>query len=85
MEINNTGNKSEYFETSNLALATVISITFPIVQIKNKDTGKAIFVFDYSTELTQLVETYWKKELRVEPQEYFDQLRTIKSRLYEGV
>lgn len=84
MEINNANNKSEYLETSNLALATTISITYPLIQIKNRESGKALFIFNYSDELAQMMEAYWKKELRVEPQEYFDQLRTIKSRLYEG-
>ena len=39
-------------------------------------------MFRQSEDLNQIIEDYWKGELRVEPQKFFSQLRTVKARLY---
>ncbi len=45
-----------------------------------------IFVFvriiQMNRKLDELLEVYWKRELKVEPQTYFNQLKAIKARLY---
>ena len=74
---------NNYYSTSDLALATAISLWFPIEAIdKTTDPHKAIFLFKRNENLDRLIEAYWRRELKVEPQAYFNQLKLIKSRLY---
>lgn len=71
------------FKTSDLALTAAISLFYPIEAIERQNPRKAIFLFKRNESLDELIETYWRGEARVEPQKYFNQLRTIKTRLYE--
>lgn len=73
---------SDYYSTPDLALATAISIWYPIDSIDRINPTKALFLFKRDENLNQLIENYWKRELRIEPQAYFSQLKIIKSRLY---
>lgn len=70
------------FSTSDLALATILSLYYPIDSIDRTNPHKALFLFKREEELDGLVESYWRKQLQVEPQTYFNQLKVIKSRLY---
>lgn len=70
------------YVTSDLALATTISLQFPIQDIDRSNPRKAVFVFLRSHELEDLVEGYFRNELKISPQTFFNQLRDIKSRLY---
>jgi len=70
------------FRTSDLALATTISLFYPIEAIDKQNPRKAYFVFKREEGLDELIEKYWKGELRIEPKTFFNQLRVIKARLY---
>lgn len=72
----------DYYCTSDLALATAISLWYPIDAIDRQNPHKATFLFMRDEKLDELLEAYWKRELRVEPQTYFNQLKAIKARLY---
>lgn len=74
--------RQSVFISSDLALAAVVSIYFPIVIIDKENPRKAQFVFNRSKNLSDLVDKYWKKELQIEPRQYFDQLKALKARLY---
>ena len=76
-------NKDNYYKTSSLALAAVLSLWFPIEAIDKTDSRKAKFYFKRNDYLDKIIEAYWKKELKVEPQAYFAQLKSVKTRLYE--
>lgn len=75
-------NNHEYYQTSDIALATIISLSFPLVRITPQSSGKSFFIFIRSKELEKLVEDYWSGTLKIEPKVYFNQLKTIKTRLY---
>ncbi len=72
----------DYYSTSDLALATAISLWYPIDAIDRQNPRKAIFLFKRDEKFDELIEVYWKRELKVEPQTYFNQLKAIKARLY---
>ncbi|MBI2085722.1 hypothetical protein HYT74_00105 [Candidatus Daviesbacteria bacterium] len=71
-----------FYSTSDLAMATAISLWFPIDAIDRQDPRKASFRFKRDEKFDKLLEAYWKRELKIEPQEYFNQLKAIKARLY---
>lgn len=74
--------EANYYYTSDLALATAISLWYPIDAIDRQNPRKASFLFKRNAKLNELLEAYWKRELKIEPQEYFNQLKAIKARLY---
>lgn len=73
----------DYYITSDLALATAISLWFPIIVIDKVNPQKAEFIFQREMEIDGIVEAFWKKELKVDALSYFSQLKVIKARLYE--
>ena len=72
----------DIYATSDLALATVISLSHPIEEVDRLNPRRAEFLFRRTADLDRVVELYWKGLLQVEPQEFFNQLRIVKARLY---
>lgn len=75
-------NEKDFYRTTDLALATAISLFYPIETIEKQSYRKATFLFKRDSELDALIESYWRSELKVDAQAYFNQLRVIKARLY---
>lgn len=73
---------NDYYSTPDLALATVISLSYPIEVIDKQNPHKALFLFKREQGLERLIEAYWRKELTIEPQAFFGQLKNLKARLY---
>ena len=76
-------NPTTLFTTSDLALATTLSLTFPIKYIDKTNERRVVFVFDNSPELNMFVEAYWKDEIDIKPRRFFNYLRDIKARIYD--
>jgi len=74
--------EEKFYRTSDFALATAISLFYPIEAIEKENPKRAIFVFKRTKELEKTIAKYWKRELKVEPQAYFNQMRILKARLY---
>jgi len=72
-----------FFKTADLALATTISLWYPLDCIERTSNSKVIFLFKKDKPLDELVQAYWRKELEVEPQAFFTQLKFLKTRIYE--
>jgi len=77
-----TLNEKNFYRTADLALAAVIFLFYPLEAIDKQNPRKAQFLFKRNSELDELIESYWRGELKVEPQAYFNALRVIKARLY---
>lgn len=82
--ITETNKSASQFISSDLALVTAISLFYPFEKIDKQNPRKAQFIFIRNNQLDELVEKYWKKELLVEPRQYFDQLKAIKTQLYSN-
>ena len=78
----NVLNQNDTYRSHDLALVATISLTYQIQAIDRQNPRKAEFLFVREEGLDQLIEKYWRGEIRVEPQIYFNQLRIIKARLY---
>lgn len=72
---------NDFYQTPDLAIATTISLFYPLEGI-DRQTYKALFIFRRDKQLDTLIEGYWRGELKVEPQAYFNAMRAIKTRLY---
>lgn len=75
--------KDDNYTTTDLSLATTLSLYFPLEDIDKTIPRKSIFIFKNSKKLEELVEKYYRNEIKVSPLTYFNQLRVIKARLYE--
>lgn len=72
------------FRTSDLALAAALSVLgFAIKDIEKVQISRAVFIFSDSTDCRKMVDLYWRGELSVNPQSYFNELKSLKSRIYE--
>lgn len=75
----------DYLYTNDLGLATAISLFYPLDSIDHtQSSNKAQFIFKREKGIDELVETYWRGELKASLLSYFNQLKITKSRLYEG-
>jgi hypothetical protein len=72
------------YSTSDLALATTLSLFYPIEDIDRTNPRRALFVFQKSPALEKTIEEFYHNEIKVSPQLFFGQLRVIKARLYEN-
>ncbi len=76
-------NEQTVYRVSDFPLAVVLSGHFPVQAVDKQDPYRAYFLFQDCAELRKIVEQYHKRELVVEPQQFFFQSKIIKSRLYE--
>ena len=75
---------ADFYLTSDLSLAATLSLFFPLVEIDKSNARKAVFSFQRSAELENLVESYFQNAIKVVPRAYYNQLRDIKARLYSN-
>ncbi|MGH9856818.1 MAG: DUF5659 domain-containing protein [Acidobacteriota bacterium] len=75
--------QEQYFQTSDLSLAVAISLFYPISKIDKENPRKATFFFKSNDQLEGIARSFWGEELKVSPLAYFNQLKAIKTRLYE--
>ena len=74
---------NDYYQTSDLALATTLSLYYPLEATdKDPNSFSVSFIFKREEGLDELVATYWRKGLKIEPQSYFYQLKSIKTRIH---
>lgn len=73
-----------YFKTADLALVAVLLLFIPdsLEVVDRGNPHKVIFCFGKSPDLDSLVKRYWSRELTVEPQTFFNQLKQVKVRIY---
>ncbi len=74
--------ENDFYKTSDLALATVLSLFYPLEAVDRTNSRRAFFIFKRSQELDALIEKYYKRQLKIEPATFFERLSFIKSRLY---
>lgn len=73
-----------FYLTSDLSLAATLSLFFPLIEIQRTSSRKSMFVFERSSKLEELVESYFHNAIKVVPRAYYNQLRDIKARLYSS-
>jgi len=80
----NQSNKIDIFRTADLAITAALSVSgFIVDEVERVSPTRSVFIFSNSAKLQESVRQYWRGELRVEPQSYFNQLKVLKARIYE--
>lgn len=73
---------SELYSTTDLTTAVTLSLYFPIEAIDKTNPYKATFLFKRVDDFDQVLELFWSRQLKIEPQAFATQLKAIKTRLY---
>lgn len=81
MSINNDKN---IYSTSDLALAVTLSLFYQIHSMDSSNPKRIMFIFLKDRNFDLYLERYWKGELKVDPQKYFQHLKLLKNRIYNG-
>jgi len=72
-----------FFRTSDLALTTALCVLGVAIEAMQQTDGERMnFIFTKSDRVTDIVNRFWRGELLVEPQAYFNQLKVLKTRIY---
>ncbi len=72
----------DFFRTSDFPLIVTASLSFPIESVDQTNPRRTVFLFRHCEELDDLVAAYHRRELRIEPQDFFLQSKAIKARIY---
>ena len=76
--------EQDIYKSSDLATVAFLYLSgHSLIEVENTKFGKAFFVFRNSIKLERDLESFWQKDARVEPQEYFDSIKKIKTRIYQ--
>lgn len=75
MEIN------EHYSTPDLNLATTISLSYPLDSIERLSDRKLSFVFKREEGMDQLIESFWRREIKVEPNQYSEHRKVLIARI----
>jgi hypothetical protein len=78
-----TSNQKAIYQTSDLACAAAISLFVQLEDVDKSDPRRAQFIFTRTPELEDIVAEFQKRQMSVEPRAYFDQIKALKTRLYE--
>ncbi len=79
-----TTEQTEFYKTADLALVAVLLLFIPdsLEVCDRTNPHKVLFAFKRSDELDELIAKYWKRELQVEPQAFFNEVKQVKVRIY---
>jgi hypothetical protein len=77
--------KKRYFLTSEFCLASTL-LCFGVIldSIQKTDSTKVIFVFKRNKDLNPIINNFWSRTLKIEPNAFWEATRFLKSRIYEG-
>ena len=75
-------NSNEEIGFTDLALASFLSIQFPIIELKTENGVKFEFVFSDSPELQKAISDFYSNKVQVNPLSYFNAIKNLKGRIY---
>jgi hypothetical protein len=76
-------NQDTTYVTYDLALCcTLLCFDFTLAGLETTDQRKVGFVFEESEKLQNAIKKYWDNRLVVNPKDYFNTLKDLKSRIY---
>ena len=72
-----------FTKTTDISLcAALCCVGFKISEIEQGLNGRAIFSFEKNEKLDNVIKRYFNHELKVEPLNYFNFLKEIKTQIY---
>lgn len=76
-------NYENFYRTSDLFLCVALCYCgYAIEAIEKNDSSRAVFIYKRDENIDEVVQQYFKHELRVEPISFSNYLKEVKTRLY---
>ena len=76
--------QNKLYKTADLPQVAALSVHgFAVKDVERSNTQRVFFLFNNSKQLEEFVAEYWKGRIKVEPQNYFNQLKLLKGRIYQ--
>jgi hypothetical protein len=73
------------YYTNDISLsASLLCLGFELEMIDKKDRSKSVFVFKKTDELNQAIKNYWSNKLSLNPKDFFNCLKELKTRIYSS-
>ena len=73
------------FSTFDLGLATMlVTLRYEVIKLDKTDPKKVRFVFRETKDIQQTMLSYWNNEITVPALAFFNNLKTIKNRIYSS-
>jgi hypothetical protein len=72
----------DYYGTSDFGLAAMLSLFYPIENFDRENPQRVKFLFKRCESLEKTVDEYLLGSLRVDPKDFYNQLKLLKTRLY---
>ena len=72
-----------FYRVSDFPLVVSLFMHLPIVAVDRTDPKRISFLFEASKELEVLLATYHRREMRVDPLDFYHAMKSVKARLYQ--
>jgi hypothetical protein len=78
--------KQNEFSTTDLGLAvTLITLKYELLRLDKSNPRKVKFIFKYKKNIEKAVEDYFNNKIKLPVLSLFNNLKTLKTRIYSGV
>lgn len=76
---------AQQYPTSDLGCATALVVVgIELISLDRSNPRRVVFVFSNTSQLSARVEAYWSGRLSVDAKAYFEALKWLKARVYNG-
>ncbi|NMC51524.1 hypothetical protein GYA54_02210 [Candidatus Kuenenbacteria bacterium] len=78
-------NENDFFRHQDICLiATLCSYGYAVDAIDKQNPKKVVFIVKRDEKIDEITQQYWTNELLVEPKAFFNYLKELKTRIYNG-
>lgn len=71
------------YKTTDLPLCAVLCcLGYQFINIDRSNPSKVVFEFKQDERIEQIINEYWSKAIKIEPLDFFNQLKALKARIY---
>lgn len=80
-----TINQNKLFSTFDLGLASaLLTANYRLIKLDKSNPKKVLFSFQHEEGIKQAVENYFSSNFQVDAQIYFNQIKSVKNRLFSN-
>jgi len=76
--------KKELIGYTDLALSAYLNLCFQTVDVCKQVGNRFEFVYEKTPELDKAIEDYFNNTAQVSPSDYFNSIKSLKSRIYSS-
>ncbi len=82
MKINSNNKQINTYRNTDLALSAFLALQFELLGLENITGNRYEFVFKKTSELEGAVSSFFNNTARVSPFDYFNSIKSLKTRIY---